>query len=492
MADVNFTSITIPKGGRPSSKKATVKTETAKEQNDSRTTGEKVMFNPLLAQMMALQLPLNSIGGGAQVGSVAQPSAVVSGSVVTAQNIVHNLLGGAKSAATSTPLEILFEQPTVNVPSIEQATAVETSDAKVSTMGVPVTPSVEARLAQAIDATTAGSEPKSGDSSVNPATTAVSEIVLGTKMPNQTAKIAENIPLTPRDSHHVGKPLDPIAPGMQAESITQKAANTISSPQIANAAVVGSLLQQPEDVPSIHGKRTQEASGSKKAGNQAIATSINRETPAETVTNLKRAENQTNPDQQHGQPRRDPLETKVQQARKTVLAQERSDAIKLPDGLLRVQEGGRLEVATPTPATLRTLSPELAASIRDQIANGVSLRLLNQVSEMRIALKPESLGEVVVNVRMEDNAIVARIEVNQQNVKTALDANIGQLREVLVNKGIQVDRIDVLNASTASFKESNNHPQQKGKNSTKRTDVDSGEPLESMRQLGYNTLEYLV
>jgi flagellar hook-length control protein FliK len=139
------------------------------------------------------------------------------------------------------------------------------------------------------------------------------------------------------------------------------------------------------------------------------------------------------------------------------------------------------------------LSPDIAASIQQQIAKEVSLKIQSNVSEMRVVLKPESLGEVTVNVRMENGTMVARIDVSQPNVRTALESNLPQLRDTLLHKGIQVDRIDILTASNSSSRESSNQPREKGKSSSKRRlEVEQVEANEPGRYLGYNTMDYLI
>jgi flagellar hook-length control protein FliK len=150
--------------------------------------------------------------------------------------------------------------------------------------------------------------------------------------------------------------------------------------------------------------------------------------------------------------------------------------------------------APPTPTSrLVGLPPEIMASVRDQMAKAMSLKVMDNVSEMRLQLKPESLGQVTINVRMEEGSMVARIDVSQPQVRAAMEANLPQLRDALVTRGIQVDRIDILMASNSSSRESSNQSREKGKPSSKRrTEVDSVDAYDSTRYLGYNTMEYLI
>jgi flagellar hook-length control protein FliK len=152
----------------------------------------------------------------------------------------------------------------------------------------------------------------------------------------------------------------------------------------------------------------------------------------------------------------------------------------------------RHETVTPQ-LKQATLPPELLQSVPDQVAREISLKLLDKVSEMKLVLKPESLGEVSINVRMEEGAMVARINVNQNQVRSALEANLPQLRDALTSRGIQVDRIDVLTSSNSSSRESQSQSRDKSRGSSKRrADVEGVEAYESTRFLGYNTVEYLI
>jgi flagellar hook-length control protein FliK len=140
-----------------------------------------------------------------------------------------------------------------------------------------------------------------------------------------------------------------------------------------------------------------------------------------------------------------------------------------------------------------TLPPDLLVGVPDQVAREISLKLMDKVSEMKLVLKPESLGEVSINVRMEEGSMVARIDVTQNQVRSALEANLPHLRDALTNKGIQVDRIDILTSSNSSSRESQSQARDRSRGSLKRRgEVEGVEAYESTRYLGYNTVEYLI
>lgn len=143
---------------------------------------------------------------------------------------------------------------------------------------------------------------------------------------------------------------------------------------------------------------------------------------------------------------------------------------------------------------LPPLTPELSRSIIDQIAKEMTFRVRDNVSEIRLSLKPESLGEVVVNMQMEESKITAQINVDQSNVKAAVESQLPQLRQTLAERGIQIHRIDVLVADQSLARESRD--QQSGKSKKRNgeglTGIEEHDINYSPRSLGYNTIELLI
>ena len=112
---------------------------------------------------------------------------------------------------------------------------------------------------------------------------------------------------------------------------------------------------------------------------------------------------------------------------------------------------------------------------------------------MRITMKPESLGEVVMKVKMDDGKVSAQIDVNNVNVKAVLDANVSQLRDTLLSKGIEVQRIDIVADGQAAFGSSSGQNKPKQKSQQRGTSgVDALGQYESLRTMGYNTIELIM
>lgn len=146
------------------------------------------------------------------------------------------------------------------------------------------------------------------------------------------------------------------------------------------------------------------------------------------------------------------------------------------------------------PDFLRTLMPEAAQNVVDQVVKGFSLHVQGESSEMRVKLEPESLGEVVLHVRMDNGKMQAQIDVTQAAVKAVLDTNLGQLRHMLLTRGIEVQRIDVALGGDSHMRESGNgggdrHGHQ---NARREYSTELVEQYQTGRMLGYNTMELIM
>lgn len=69
------------------------------------------------------------------------------------------------------------------------------------------------------------------------------------------------------------------------------------------------------------------------------------------------------------------------------------------------------------------IAEQITARFRSMIKDGLS--------EVKILLKPESLGEVKIRIRMEGDMVMARIEVENKEVKEIMEKNLPLLREAL-------------------------------------------------------------
>lgn len=66
-----------------------------------------------------------------------------------------------------------------------------------------------------------------------------------------------------------------------------------------------------------------------------------------------------------------------------------------------------------------------------------------QFSEIRLTLKPESLGDIILRVITQNGVVVAQFEAENQRVKETLEANFNQLRDSLEEQGLKFSELSV-------------------------------------------------
>lgn len=127
----------------------------------------------------------------------------------------------------------------------------------------------------------------------------------------------------------------------------------------------------------------------------------------------------------------------------------------------------------------------------DNIIKNIVLNFKNEVSEMKMKLHPESLGEMSLKVRMEEGKTTVKIEVTQTAVKTIIETNLPQLRESLIARGVDVQQIDVFTSGNLAAN-SNHKKQNESQNNPASYAPQTEEAEESVKMFGYNTVEYLI
>lgn len=138
------------------------------------------------------------------------------------------------------------------------------------------------------------------------------------------------------------------------------------------------------------------------------------------------------------------------------------------------------------------LSPGMTASVVNQIVKGLVIRSSEKGTEARLVLEPESLGTVKLSIAVEDDKMVARINVANADVKSVVQANLPQLHEALAARGIDIRRIDVFSAEPGSGRDRGNGSGTGQKGSSGRRGNEDEEEVRQGRSLGYNTLEITV
>lgn len=109
---------------------------------------------------------------------------------------------------------------------------------------------------------------------------------------------------------------------------------------------------------------------------------------------------------------------------------------------------GRAEVTSLLNSESKDFSPTSRPMVEgkellDQVVKKMQLLQRPNMSEMRIQLKPEVLGKMMVKIMVEEGVVTARFLTENHQVRQLLEANMGLLRQSLEANGLKVDRTEV-------------------------------------------------
>jgi len=100
--------------------------------------------------------------------------------------------------------------------------------------------------------------------------------------------------------------------------------------------------------------------------------------------------------------------------------------------------------ATSATQTATPQAPVTASNVIEQIMNQVKLTSAGgQFTEMRMTLRPDNLGDIVLRVVTQNGIVMAQFEAESQRVKELLEANFNQLRDALQEQGITFSELSV-------------------------------------------------
>jgi flagellar hook-length control protein FliK len=107
-----------------------------------------------------------------------------------------------------------------------------------------------------------------------------------------------------------------------------------------------------------------------------------------------------------------------------------------------------------TETTVRHSVPVVPVERFHELVSGMAVRQFsvlsgNGVSEARILLVPEHLGEVAVRITLQNGQLTAQFVTENATARELIEHQFAQLRVMLQNQGIQVDRLEVTQGSPA-------------------------------------------
>lgn len=126
--------------------------------------------------------------------------------------------------------------------------------------------------------------------------------------------------------------------------------------------------------------------------------------------------------------------------------------------LLSVSPAVQPSFASPSTGTLRSLErshfppPSVEPKwILEKIASQIRISTREGRTEIRIQLRPEHLGKMVIRVvAAEDGTLTGKIYVANQDVKNLLLSNISSLHETLREQGLAFSQLDVFTGDESS------------------------------------------
>ena len=84
-----------------------------------------------------------------------------------------------------------------------------------------------------------------------------------------------------------------------------------------------------------------------------------------------------------------------------------------------------------------------AQDVIDQIAEKMKVEVRGDMTEMKLTLRPEHLGDLTLRVKTENGIITAHFVAESQRVKEIIESNLNTLRETLQEQGIAVSEFSV-------------------------------------------------
>lgn len=105
--------------------------------------------------------------------------------------------------------------------------------------------------------------------------------------------------------------------------------------------------------------------------------------------------------------------------------------------------------------------------IIQQIVDKVKLVVDDYKQEIKISLKPEILGELMLNMEVEKGNLLARIMVDNYRTKELIEANLYQLKEDMKENGLEIKTFEVFVGTNEDFQREKRQEFHLGKKSKK-------------------------
>ncbi|MCZ7610099.1 MAG: flagellar hook-length control protein FliK [Ignavibacterium sp.] len=116
----------------------------------------------------------------------------------------------------------------------------------------------------------------------------------------------------------------------------------------------------------------------------------------------------------------------------------------------------------------------------------------NEKQSVVLKLVPKELGAIKVTLDTIDNAITAKVEVDNESVGQVIRNNVEQLRQNLLQSGVQVNSISITYNSSQQKQHGFNNQKRKNNLYQQENSIEEVEEAVIIKKMGYNTYEYLA
>ena len=134
-----------------------------------------------------------------------------------------------------------------------------------------------------------------------------------------------------------------------------------------------------------------------------------------------------------------------------------------------------------------SMDAEQTRELINQIADYVRVNRSETISSMEIQLHPVELGTVNLQVVAKDGNVSARLAVQDETVRAALESQIVQLRENLQQQGLKIDAVEVTVATHEFEQNLDRHGREAEEQAAK--EKKSGRRILDLNELGQEDME---
>ncbi|WP_054028984.1 flagellar hook-length control protein FliK [Bacillus sp. FJAT-28004] len=146
-------------------------------------------------------------------------------------------------------------------------------------------------------------------------------------------------------------------------------------------------------------------------------------------------------------------------------------------------------VANAGAATSFVVADEFAKSMTGMIVQKFDLTTMNGVSEAKLMLFPEHLGQVDVRITMQNGLLTAIFQTDTAMAKDMLDNQMAQLRSALQAQGLMVDKLEVSQGQSAAQLFQQQHGQGSNQQQASNRHMNNGEDSVSEAQFETEMIE---